>query len=264
LCTDEDEATFGAFQTYQDETLWNYEAGVKTSIGGNVTLNAALFYADINDLQVTLDAGSCSSRISFNVPKAHSGGAEFELIANATDNLTFSLSGSVVDAKFDSTVTSVDADGNVIILAGLEEGNRLPSVPETQFAAAVTYQWPLSIAGSNGEGWISGNVARIGSRYTQPGDQVSGAGDFQSDLAFGGATGEEVTSLDLELDAYATLNLLGGYDSGTWALEGYVTNVTDEDAELAFDRERGGRARLGFHTLTPRTIGLTLRYRFGQ
>ena len=264
LCTDEDEATFGSFQSYKDETLWNYEAGVKSSIGGNVTLNAALFYADINDLQVTLDAGSCSSRISFNVPKAHSGGAEFELIANATDNLSFSLSGSVVDAKFDSTVTSVDTAGNTIILAGLEEGNRLPSVPETQFAAAVTYQWPLSIAGNNGEGWVSANVARIGSRYTQPGDQVSGAGDFQSGLPFGGATGEEVTSLDLELDAYATLNLLGGYDSGTWALEGYVTNVTDEDAELAFDRERGGRARLAFHTIVPRTVGLTFRYRYGQ
>ena len=263
LCTDEDEATFGSFQSYKDETLWNYEAGVKTQFEG-VTLNAALFYADINDLQVTLDAGSCSSRISFNVPKAHSGGAEFELNAPATDHLTFSLSGSVVDAKFDSTVTSVDLAGNTIVLAGLEDGNRLPSVPETQFAAAVTYAWPVSLGSSNGEGWFSVNATRIGSRYTQPSDQVSGAGDFVSGLPFGGATGNEVTHVDLQLDPYATLNLLGGFDAGTWALEGYVTNATDENADLSFDRERGGRARLGFHTITPRTIGLTFRYRWGQ
>jgi iron complex outermembrane receptor protein len=41
-----------------------------------------------------------------------------------------------------------------------------------------------------------------------------------------------------------------------------VNNVTDENVNLSFDRERGGRARLGFHTNEPRTVGLTLRARF--
>jgi iron complex outermembrane recepter protein len=257
LCSDEDEAIFGSFQSYDDETLWNYEAGVKTQTDG-ITLNAALFYADIEDLQVTLDAGSCSSRISFNVPEAHSTGVEFELVADVSSNLSFSLSGSVVDAKFDSTVR--DGFGN--ILGGLEEGNRLPSVPESQFAGAITYTWPVNLANTNAEGWISLNARRIGSRYTQPSDQVSGAGDFVSGLPFGGATGNEVTSLDLELDAYATYNLLGGLDMGTWEIVGYVNNLSDENADLSFDRERGGRARLAFHTTQPRTVGVTFRYRY--
>jgi len=42
----------------------------------------------------------------------------------------------------------------------------------------------------------------------------------------------------------------------------YVNNITDENAHLAFDRERGGRARLGFHTNQPRTIGVTVRRNF--
>ena len=33
----------------------------------------------------------------------------------------------------------------------------------------------------------------------------------------------------------------------------------DENADLSFDRERGGRARLGFRTNQPRTVGLTYR-----
>jgi iron complex outermembrane receptor protein len=257
LCSDEDEEIFGSFQSYDDETLWNYEAGVKSQFEG-ITFNAALFYADIEDLQVTLDAGSCSSRIVFNVPSAHSAGAEFELNADINDNWSFSLAGSVVDAQFDSTVV----DGTGAILAGLEAGNRLPTVPETQFAGAVTYTWPVEFTNTSAEGWISFNARRIGSRYTQPSDQVTGAGNFVSGLAFGGATGTEVTSVDLELDAYATYNLLGGLDFGTWEIVGYVTNLSDENADLSFDRERGGRARLGFHTTQPRTVGVTFRYRY--
>ena len=38
----------------------------------------------------------------------------------------------------------------------------------------------------------------------------------------------------------------------------YVNNLFDENAMLSFDRERGGRARLGFNIGQPRTIGLTL------
>ena len=64
LCSDEDEVIYGPFTsaTYDDETLWNYEAGVKYSKRG-ITFNAAVFHTRIKDLQVTVDAGSCSSRL---------------------------------------------------------------------------------------------------------------------------------------------------------------------------------------------------------
>jgi iron complex outermembrane recepter protein len=43
---------------------------------------------------------------------------------------------------------------------------------------------------------------------------------------------------------------------------GYVNNVFDENALLSLDRERGGRARIGFATNTPRTYGVTVRKSF--
>ncbi|MDH5456483.1 MAG: TonB-dependent receptor, partial [Gammaproteobacteria bacterium] len=64
LCTPEDLQIFGSFQSYDDEKMWNYEAGIKSGFGNGITLNAAVFYSDIEDLQATLDAGSCSSRVS--------------------------------------------------------------------------------------------------------------------------------------------------------------------------------------------------------
>jgi outer membrane receptor protein involved in Fe transport len=257
LCTDEDERIFGAFQDYDDETMWNYEAGMKMRTDGGIVLNVAVFHTDIEDLQVTLDAGSCSSRISFNVPEAHTTGVEFELFAQPVEGLELSFAGSLLEAEFDSTV--IDADGNV--LGGVQAGNRLASVPETQLAATAAYYFPVDWIGG-GEYYVSGSLQHIGDRITQPSDQVPGAGDFAHGLTFGGATGDEVTSIGLVLDSYETLNLRTGFIKDNWELALYMNNVTDENAFLSFNRERGGRARLAYFVTTPRTTGLVYRVRF--
>ena len=255
VCSAQDLAIFGGYQDYGDETLWNYEVGMKSTLGNGATLNAAAFYADMEDLQVTLDAGSCSSRITFNVPEAKSSGVEIEYRSQPTDNLELSIAASVINAKFKSTV--MDATGSV--LGGLENGNRLASVPEVQLAATTTYLFPLD----RGDGFVSATVHYIGDRITQPGDQRPGEGNFASGLAFGGASGADVTSLDLTLASYTILNFRAGVtiDNG-WEAAIYMNNATDENANLSFDRERGGRARLGFRTNQPRTIGVTVRRSF--
>ena len=257
LCTPEDREIFGSFQSYDDETLWNYEVGMKAVFNNSVTFNTAVFYADISDLQVTLDAGSCSSRISFNVPKAHSAGIEFELDWQATDNFNFSVAGSLLESEFDSTV--IDSTGAV--LGGVEDGNRLPSVPEFQVAISATYNFQGGFIDGS-DSWLSATFHYIGDRYTQPSDQVDGAGDFVSGLPYGGASGNEVTSLNLNLPSYSILNLNYGIARNSWETVLYVNNATDENANISFDRERGGRARLGIRTNTPRTIGLIYRLRY--
>lgn len=257
LCTPEDREIFGGFQSYDDETLWNYEVGAKMAFNDTVTFNVAVFHAEISDLQVTLDAGSCSSRISFNVPDAHTTGIEFELNAQATENLNFSLAGSKLESEFDSTV--IDSTGAV--LGGVEKGNRLPSVPEFQLAASATYNFARGwVDGS--DAWFSATYQYIGDRYTQPSDQVPGAGDFVSGLPYGGASGNEVTSLNLNLPSYSTFNVNYGVAKDAWEVMLYINNLTDENANTSFDRERGGRARLGFRTNTPRTFGVIYRYRY--
>ena len=259
LCTPEDEEIFGGFQSYEDETLWNYEIGVKSTFANGVSLNAAAFYSDIEDLQVTLDAGSCSSRISFNVPDAHTAGVELELGFAPIEGLDLSFAGSFVEAEFDSTVI---APSTGEVLGGIEDGNRLASVPETQFSAVGTYYFPLAWAPADSEAFVSATFQHVGDRITQPGDQVPGAGVFVSELPFGGATGQEVTEVDLELEAYELFNLSFGLAAETWEAALYVNNVFDENANLSFDRERGGRARLGFRTNQPRTYGVTFRLRY--
>jgi len=254
LCSPQDREIFGGFQDYDDETLWNYEAGVKAQVGA-ISFNAAGFYTDISNLQVTLDAGSCSSRIVFNVPKAHTMGLEFEFAATPMDGLDFSVAGSWLEAEFDSTVTS----GAGAVIGGIREGNRLPSVPKFQIAATGTYSFPVGAH----DGFLSASLQHVGSRFTQPSDQEGTPRDFVSGLPFGGATGDEVTTVDLRLPDYQLVNLTLGveFQGGVEAML-YVNNVFDENPLLSFDRERGGRARLGFTVGQPRTYGLTLRKSF--
>ena len=254
LCTDQDEAIFGGYQRFKDESLWNYEVGVKVQRPG-LRFNAAAFHTQMKDLQVTLDAGSCSSRVVFNVPKAHSSGLEMEMTLRPTDSLELGLAGSVVNAEFDSTVR----DGAGAVLGGIREGNRLPSVPKVQFTASVTYNF--SLAGR--ESYVSASWQHVGSRFTQPSDQENNPRTFVHGLPFQGAPATAATTVNLELPKYNLVNLSAGmeFERGFSAIL-YVNNLTDEKALLSFDRERGGRARLGFATNQPRTIGVTLRWSF--
>ncbi|MEA3042242.1 MAG: iron complex outerrane recepter protein [Sphingomonadales bacterium] len=250
-----DARTYGNRPTYEDETLWNYELGVRGQRRG-LNFAAAAFYTDISNLQVTADAGSCSSRVVFNVPKSHTMGVEAEISVTPVTGLSLSINGSLLEAKFDSDVTTTAG----VVIAGIRDGNRLPTVPNFQLSANASYSFPVADGAS---AFVGASVQHVGSRYTQPSDQENNPRNFVSGLAFGGATGNGVTRLDLRLPAYDYVNLSAGvdWDNGLGAMI-YVTNLFDENALLSFDRERGGRARLGFNVGQPRTIGITLRKRF--
>ncbi len=250
-----DAMTYGGFPTYDDETLWNYEGGLKAKSGA-FTANLAGYYTDINNLQITADAGSCSSRVVFTAD-AHTMGLEAELGWEPAEGLAFTVAGNWVEAEFDETRVPVGGAPGVV-LAGIRDGNRLASVPEFQIAATASYSFPL---GSN-EGYFAATFQHVGSRFTQPGDQEDNPRTFSHGLPFGGMTGAETTTLDLELPSYQIFNLTAGIDFEAWELLVYANNLFDENALLGFDRERGGRARLGFYTNQPRTIGVTARFHF--
>ena len=263
LCTPEDLVTFGGRENWEDETAWNYEVGAKSRVmGGRGSFNVAAFYMDVTDLQATVTAGSCSSRVIFNVPKARSMGFEVEFAAAPSQSFDFAISASFNDSTLRSTLSSTAADGSVSVVSGIEEGNRLPTVPEVQVVAAATYQWQLK------QGWLgylTGTYQHTGSRFTQIGDQAQGFGTVNL-LALPNSIGGPLTastfSFDPELPSYDIVNLRLGVLHDKWDVALYANNLTDERALLALDQERGTLARVGYLTNQPRTFGLTARLRF--
>ena len=263
LCTPADLETFSGRESWEDETAWNYELGSKSRLmDGRGSLNLSAFYMDVSDLQATVTAGSCSSRVVFNVPKSRSAGGEVELALQPNNNFDFAVSMGFNDSQLRSTVESIAADGSASVVAGIRDGNRLPSVPQFQAAAAATYQWSMF----SGLAYVTGTYQHIGSRYTQVGDEEPGFGSI-SLLTFapntiGGPLTQGSFSFDPLLPAYDLFNLRLGLLRGKWDFSLYGNNLFDEQALLSLDRERGLRARVGYLTNQPRTFGLTARFKF--
>jgi iron complex outermembrane recepter protein len=253
LCTPQDLATFSGRESWEDETAWNYEVGVKSQLlGGRGSLNLSAFYMDISDLQLTVTAGSCSSRLIFNVPKARSQGLEGEFNVRPSEKLDLAVSASYNDSELQSTLAAVP---------GLVEGNRLPSVPRFQGAAAATYRWQVR---ANSLASITGSFQHVGSRYTQISDLAPGFGTVNlnsfGNNTIGGPLRQSTFTFDPEMPAYNLFHMRLALTRANWEVALFGNNLTDERAFLALDQERGTRARVGYLTNQPRTIGITLRF----
>jgi len=263
LCQGPDVAIFGNIPTWKDETAWNYELGAKMRfLNGTLSINPTAFYIDINDLQVVVTAGTCSSRLVFNVPKARSVGGELEVGYAPNSNFDISFSGSYNDSEVRESLS----DEAAVHATGIREGNRLPSVPKFQMALSATYQHPIV---PTYWGYVTGNYTHVGDRYTQLVDQEAGTGiiPLQNvpgalDFPIGGPLTQNTFTFNPLLPAYDLLNFRMGVRHGIWDFSFYVNNITDEHALLSLDRERGFRAREGFLVNQPRTFGIASRFDF--
>jgi len=274
LCSPIDKVVFGNQKTWNDEKNTNYELGAKMRfMDRRVTLNVAAFYSDIKDLQATTTAGTCSSRIVFNVPKARSQGVEAELFARPNANWDFGVSATWVQAELKSSVTSVvpaptPADPNataIVVVGGLASGNRLPTGPEFQGVASVGYTRP--VMGGSHDVFANLTYQHVGSSYSQFENEVANFGSIGTGLP-GAARLISIAptaltgSFNAQLPSYDIANFRVGLKTTSFEAAAYVTNFTNERAVLALDYERGRSARVGYLVNQPRTVGLSFRKSF--
>lgn len=215
-------------KNYDEDTTTNYELGMKMSgMEGRLQLDASLFYIDWEDLQVLFfDADTFDSCID-NAGTAHSMGGEVAVTALLTDNLTLSVSGTMIEAELDEAIPGADS-GDALI----GKGTRLPNVPEYKVAASVHYERPIS------DDWIG-----------QFNYNINSVGDSTAAL-------EPGVRGDLEQPSYIISNLRVGVVKNDLAIHLFVDNLTDEYAVYADDTFGG------IHRNQPRTAGVSLRYDF--
>jgi iron complex outermembrane receptor protein len=237
LCSPQDKLVFGNQPNWKDETDWNYELDAKTQwLDHRVTFNVAAFYTDIKDLQATTTAGTCSSRIVFNVPTARSYGVEAELFAHPSINWDFGVSATALNAKLTSSVTSTLPDGTQVVVGGLQDGNRLPTAPQVQAAGTVTFTLPLQSAK---DFFTTLTAQYVGSSFSQFENEQPGWGQIGGTatdpnaarlIQYGGPLTVNQINFNPELPSYTLVNLRLGLKTERWQTAFYVSNLTNKTA----------------------------------
>ena len=263
LCQGTDLATYDGHPEFEDEITTNYEIGTKTRFGGGrVTLNAAVFYTEIEDLQVIADAGSCSSRIVLNA-QGESKGVEMELYLRPDENWDMGLAMTFANTK----ITEDYLPGQPV--GGVREGNRLPTAPDMQLSGTTAYTWNLTESLNS---YVRFTAQYVGSSFTQMADQEANFGLISNEagrpagsarlIDLGGIPANTNIEFDAELPSYAIGNLRWGFGTDAWEASLFVNNIWDERAFLSIDRERGRSARVGYLTNPPRTYGVNFHMNF--
>ena len=126
-------ATDQQYYKYDEEKLWSYELGVKnTLLDKRLMINAAVFYMNIDDMQVSQSVPTETSQVVTNAGKASATGCELEVRAIPLEGLTLSGSVGYTDIKFDEFS---DTRGDY-------EGNHNPYAPEYTFNLGAQYRHP--------------------------------------------------------------------------------------------------------------------------
>ncbi len=213
----------------------SYEIGWKATLGdGRVHLNGAAYVIDWENFQTTLyDLLTVPFEFRRNVEGSQIRGVEVDLTARLSYNLELRAGVAYNTAELEGDFATIAREERFVYA---EDGRRLAHVPEWSYTLGLRYTRPLN----NGRE-VYGHAAWS---YT---DERWNLLARQSEQA------------PVIMDAYSLLQLRGGMSFGSWAAEVFVTNATDERAEIF---QNSGYYDPRVTTNQPRTIGLRLI--FGQ
>jgi len=121
--------------SFEPDTTWNYEVGVKSSaLGGKLTGSAALFYIDWSNVQLNFFNGT--NTITGNAGDAKSEGVELE--ANYTPLRGLVLGGNFAYTDAEITHLVPGATGGAVV------GDQLPYNSKIAYTLHADYSMPLS------------------------------------------------------------------------------------------------------------------------
>jgi outer membrane receptor protein involved in Fe transport len=194
---------------FKPEYSYNYEAGGHFSFSdGKIQLDAAVFYMDVYDQQISKFVSSGLGRVMVNAGRGRSCGTEIGLRGGWLDNrLTWHASYGYTHSVF-KRYEAQEARTETAQEAVNYDGNHVPFVPMHTLAAGVEYEQPLE-------------HHKIKSYFF--GVNTTGAGKiyWSEDNAY-------------HQPFYALLNAHAGLDFGSIRIDIWGKNLTDTDYDAFF------------------------------
>lgn len=245
-----------AAASFDEETVRSYEIGLKNSfLDERLSLNLAAFYTEIDDVQGTAQIVDQASGYvvgaTANVGDGHTQGFEVELQFAMNDFVRLFAGGNWTEAEIDEVFS------NPVLDVSIQEGQRMPFIPDSTFAAGLDANHPLTT------GWeLFGNAT-----FTYTGEYTTFV------------NGEEGSRTNPELGNFSVVDLSVGVRNEEWSVDLRVNNVFDKieliqaSPTTAFiEQAIGGFAFLpagtpldnydDYQINRPRTFVLTARYQF--
>jgi iron complex outermembrane receptor protein len=212
--------------SFKPDSLWSYEAGLKSALPGGTTFSVTAFYIRWSDIQQTIVLPESGFDFETNVGKATSYGLEFETRIKASQALTLTAQAGLQRATFAEDVPALgDLD--------VKKGDRIQGVPNYNVGLGFDYRFDAGFGGA----FVRGNAKWVGgSRGTLVKD-----------------------SADYNRPGYTTADMSVGATVGGWELAAFVKNLTNNDKVIQRPDIQG--VPTVYH-LRPRTIGVTGRYDF--
>ncbi|MGF1607615.1 MAG: TonB-dependent receptor [Rhodothalassiaceae bacterium] len=225
-----------AFQPFDPEFVWTYEAGLKTAFYNNrLAANLTYFFNDYQDLQVTSFGADPMTGVFVslftNAAEATTQGVEFDLTAYPVERLQVRASVGFLDAEYD--------EFEILVAGEVTDVSDLPLVNAPRWTAflGLTYEQPL------GRFELIGHV----------------------DAAYRGETFNEITASPLlAQDNYVLLNAFAAIrtEDGRWEVRGGVQNISDREIRVqGFNLTEFPGYQAAFFA-APRTWDVRLFYRF--
>jgi iron complex outermembrane receptor protein len=222
--------------SYAPDSLWDFEGGEKARfLDGRVVVNADYYYIIWNKVQEELDQ-VCGYPFTTNAGTAVSYGPEFELNADVTPELSFSLSGTYTQAYLRS-VAAGEAGTTIGATTTLTPGLRLDNVPHYTVNTSASYSVPVS------------------DRYKLLGRITASVIGPQYDISY----------YTQKLGGYTLLNARVGLLGGALVPYLFVDNLTNRHAVVTINTQEWAIGNPSFDRdaiTTPRTFGLDLQYKF--
>jgi iron complex outermembrane receptor protein len=136
---------------FAPEHVLTYEAGVKAEwLNRALRTNLSVFYNDYKDIQLAvpylfIDSGGIyrNGTAIRNAASAHIKGAELEIVAVPTSQLTMGVSGTLLDANYKTfRVGNLDPQGNPVTL--VLDGVRLQNAPKLSYNVFADWKLPMA------------------------------------------------------------------------------------------------------------------------
>ncbi len=229
-------------EDYDPDKLKNYELGLKSEwFDRSVRFNAVAYHMQWNDIQIQVYDPTVFSTGIINFSQAEIDGVELDVTWLPAAGWDVNANIGVINAEI-SEDNTIYGEGGESLVAEVENGTQLPITPQEKGSISVQYTFPQSLL--DAEPFVLLEWAYVG-------DSVNSLSGTES-LIFTQSTTDQ--------PAYDLGNLRAGLDAQQWSATVYVTNITDAVAEEFFNNRWGVPQRVTVNR--PRTIGLTLRWKF--